>query len=72
MWGSFFRDLLFERFLMHPLYERADRVSRQAIGAAIGLLINFQQPVLKNGIGRMILPGANQTEVNEGDEVSLT
>ena len=26
----------------------------------IGLLINFHEPVLKNGIFRMILPGANQ------------
>ena len=28
----------------------------------IGLLINFHEPVLKNGIFRMILPGANQPE----------
>jgi PD-(D/E)XK nuclease superfamily len=34
----------------------------------LGLLINFHEPVLKNGIGRMILPGANQGE--EGDSVS--
>ena len=33
--------------------------------------INFHEPVLKNGISRMILPGANQTEGNEGDEVSF-
>jgi len=31
----------------------------------LGLLINFHEPVLKNGIHRMILPGANQTEDNE-------
>ena len=31
----------------------------------IGLLINFQEPVLKNGIARMILPGVNITEGNE-------
>ena len=37
----------------------------------IGLLINFHEPVLNNGISRMILPGANQTEGNEGDEVSF-
>ena len=35
----------------------------------IGLLINFHEPVLKNGILRMILPGANQ--VSEDAEVSL-
>jgi GxxExxY protein len=37
----------------------------------IGLLINFHEPVLKNGIARMILPGANITEGNEGNEVCL-
>ena len=31
----------------------------------IGLLINFHEPVLKNGIFRMILPGANRTEEDE-------
>jgi hypothetical protein len=36
----------------------------------LGLLINFHVPVLKNGISRMILPGANQTEESEGNEVS--
>jgi hypothetical protein len=36
----------------------------------IGLLINFHEPVLKNGISRMILPGANQTE-DESKDVSL-
>jgi GxxExxY protein len=35
----------------------------------IGLLINFHKPVLKNGISRMILPGENQTEEDEGNEV---
>ena len=35
----------------------------------IGLLINFHEPVLKNGILRMILPGANK--VSEDAEVSL-
>ena len=38
----------------------------------IGLLINFHEPVLKNGISRMILPGANQTEGCSGrEEISL-
>jgi hypothetical protein len=35
----------------------------------VGLLINFHEPLLKNGISRMILPGANRTE--ETNEVSL-
>jgi GxxExxY protein len=31
----------------------------------IGLLINFHEPVLKNGISRMILPGARGTDDNQ-------
>jgi GxxExxY protein len=37
----------------------------------IGLLINFHEPWLKNGISRMLLPGANQTDGKEEDEVSF-
>jgi GxxExxY protein len=37
----------------------------------VGLLINFHELVLKNGICRMLLPGANQTDGNEEDEVSF-
>ncbi len=37
----------------------------------IGLLMNFHEPVLKNGISRMILPGANRTEEEQGNEISL-
>jgi GxxExxY protein len=37
----------------------------------VGLLINFHQPVLKRGISRMILPGANQTGGREIAEISL-
>ena len=36
----------------------------------IGLLINFHEPLLKNGISRMILPGVNQTE-DESKDISL-
>jgi GxxExxY protein len=34
----------------------------------IGLVINFHEPVLKNGISRMILPGVNQSEGFGGRE----
>jgi GxxExxY protein len=34
----------------------------------VGLLINFHEQVLKNGISRMILRGANRSE---GEEISL-
>jgi GxxExxY protein len=37
----------------------------------IGLLINFHEPVLKNGICRMILPGANKAEGTGTSDVSL-
>ncbi len=37
----------------------------------IGLLINFHEPVLKNGISRMILPGANQAEQDGSNDISL-
>src|SRR5881296_45044 len=37
----------------------------------IGLLINFHEPILKNGISRMILPGANQAEPDENKDIAL-
>ena len=37
----------------------------------IGLLINFHEPILKNGISRMILPGANQAEEDESNQISF-
>lgn len=53
---------------MHPLYKKADALTHEVIGAAIevhrdkglGLIINFNEMVLKNGIFRMILPEANR------------
>jgi hypothetical protein len=36
----------------------------------IGLLINFHEVILKNGISRMILPKANQT-ADVGEDISL-
>jgi GxxExxY protein len=37
----------------------------------IGLLINFHELILKNGIFRMILPGANKAEGTGTSDVSL-
>ena len=37
----------------------------------LGLLINFHESVLKNGVSRMILPGANRTEEDESSEILL-
>ena len=57
--------------LLHP-FSKAQLFSyMKLLDIPLGLLINFHEPVLKNGISRMILPGANQTEESEGNEVSL-
>src|SRR5207248_4792954 len=50
--------------VLHP-FSKAQLFSyMKLLDIPIGLLINHE-PVLKNGISRMILPGANQTEGNE-------
>jgi len=43
----------------------------KVLDVPVGLLINFHEPVLKNGISRLILPGANQLEGSEASEVSF-
>jgi hypothetical protein len=56
---------------LHP-FSKAQLFSyMKLLDIPIGLLINFHEPVLKKGISRMILPGANQTEGNEDKEVSF-
>ena len=55
--------------VLHP-FSKAQLFSyMKLLDIPVGLLINFHELVLKNGIARMILPGANQTEGNEGNEV---
>ena len=52
---------------MHPLFQKADELSRTVIGAAIevhrlqgpGLIESFHEMKLVDGLHRMILPGAN-------------
>jgi len=57
--------------LLHP-FSKAQLFSyMKLLDIPLGLLINFHEPVLKNPISRMILPGANQTEESEGNDVSL-
>ena len=54
---------------LHP-FSKAQLFSyMKVLDIPIGLLINFHESVLKKGISRMILPGVNQTEGNEGNEV---
>jgi len=56
--------------ILHPSSKAQLFSYIKLLNIPIGLLINFHEPVLKNGISRMILPGANQTE-NESKDVSL-
>ena len=56
--------------LLHPVSKAQLLSYMKLLDVPIGLLINFHEPVLKNGISRMILPGANRTEegLTEGNE----
>jgi len=56
--------------ILHPSSKPQLFSYMKLLNIPIGLLINFHEPVLKNGISRMILPGANQIE-NESKDVSL-
>ena len=56
---------------LHP-FSKAQLFSyMKLLDIPIGVLINFHESVLKNGISRMILPGANRTEENEDSDVSF-
>jgi GxxExxY protein len=56
---------------LHP-FSKAQLFSyMKLLDIPLGLLINFHEPVLKSGISRMILPGANQAEESEGNQVLL-
>jgi len=50
---------------LHPYSKEQLFSYMKLLDVPVGLLINFHEPVLKNGISRMILPGANQIEGNE-------
>jgi GxxExxY protein len=56
--------------ILHPSSKAQFFSYMKLLDVPIGLLINFHEPVLKNGISRMILPGANQGEGNDGDDGS--
>jgi GxxExxY protein len=57
--------------VLHP-FSKAQLFSyMKLLDVPLGLLINFHEPVLKNGIARLILPGANETEESEEKEVWL-
>ena len=46
--------------ILHPSSKAQLFSYMKLLDIPIGLLINFHEPLLKNGISRMILPGANQ------------
>jgi len=57
--------------LLHPSSKAQLFSYMKLLDIPIGLLINFHEPVLKNGIFRMILPAANQTEESIDSQASL-
>ena len=56
--------------ILHPSSKAQLFSYMKLLDIPIGLLINFHEPLLKNGISRMILPGANQRE-DESNDISL-
>ena len=57
--------------ILHPSSKAQLFSYMKLLDIPVGLLINFHEPVLKDGISRMILPGANRPEETEDNEVSL-
>ena len=57
--------------VLHPSSKAQLFSYMKLLNIPIGLLVNFHELILKNGISRMILPGANQAEGSEDAEVSL-
>jgi len=57
--------------ILHPSSKAQLFSYMKLLDIPIGLLINFHEPILKNGISRMILPGANQAEQDGSNNISL-
>src|SRR5580765_1055103 len=56
--------------ILHPSSKAQLLSYMKLLDIPIGLLINFHEPLLKNGISRMILPRANQT-IAESEDISF-
>jgi GxxExxY protein len=57
--------------VVHP-FSKAQLFSyMKLLDVPLGLLMNFHEPVLKNGISRLILPGAGPASGNEADDVAF-
>jgi len=57
--------------ILHPSSKAQLFSYMKLLNIPIGLPINFHEPILKSGISRMILPGANQAEEDESKQISL-
>ena len=57
--------------ILHPSSKAQLFSYMKLLDIPVGLLINFHEPMLKNGISRMILPGANQAEQDENNDIAL-
>ena len=57
--------------ILHPSSKAQLFSYMKLLDIPIGLLINFHEPILKNGISRMILPGANQAEEDKNNQISF-
>jgi GxxExxY protein len=57
--------------ILHPSSKAQLFSYMKLLDIPVGLLINFHEAILKNGISRMILPGANRTEEDESGDISL-
>src|SRR6266404_8452103 len=57
--------------VLHPSSKAQLFSYMKLLDVPVGLLMNFHEPVLKNGISRMILPGAKQTEGSDDKKVCL-
>ena len=51
--------------ILHPSSKAQLFSYMKLLDIPIGLLINFHEPLLKNGISRMILPGARSPDDNQ-------
>ncbi len=56
---------------LHPSSKAQLFSYMKLLNVPLGLLMNFHEPVLKNGVVRMILHRANQTEAAGGIELSV-
>ena len=57
--------------MLHPSSKAQLFSYMKLLDIPLGLLINFHEPILKNGVSRMILPRANRTEEEESREILL-